>query len=82
MDCRLCKKTAKNRESYYTLSWADVDQTEYKQRKKDGRTPNIHPVCPRCIEKYTGRPPLGLRDLNEIRKRDITKEKYYKEHGY
>jgi hypothetical protein len=29
-----------------------------------------------------GKPPLELKDLNEIRRRKITKEQYYKEHGY
>lgn len=35
-----------------------------------------------CIIMSTGRPPLGLHDLNEIEKRGISKEKFYQEHGY
>ena len=35
-----------------------------------------------CVERETGKPPLGLNDLNEIEKRGITREQYYKEHGY
>ena len=40
-------------------------------------------VCEDCYRKRNkGRPPLGLKDLNEIRRRGITNEQYYKEHGY
>lgn len=39
-------------------------------------------ICTDCIEEKEGRPPLGLKDLNEIRKRGISKKQYYKELGY
>jgi hypothetical protein len=34
------------------------------------------------MTKNNGRPPLGLNDLNDIKKRRISKEQYYKEKGY
>ena len=40
-------------------------------------------ICTDCrTAENNGRPPLGLSDLNEIAKRDITKEQYYAEQGY
>lgn len=93
MKCSLCKREAKylpstqkgikRSEMFSSIRWNKVDENEYKQRKSDGRALLITEVCPECIAKYNdGRPPLGLHDLNEIRKRGITKEEYYKEHGY
>ena len=91
MICTLCKKEAKitkqtknstHYEWFFSLSWKDVNIKEYKNRKKDGRATSIQQVCFDCIIKYTRRPPLGLSDLNEIRKRKISNEQYYEEHGY
>lgn len=40
-------------------------------------------ICKDCKTKNNdGKPPLGLSDLNQIRKRGISKEQYYKEMGY
>ncbi len=77
------KKGISHSESFYSIRWDKVDKKEYKQRKSDGRALLITGVCPECIAKYSnGRPPLGLHDLNEIRGHNITKDEYYKEHGY
>lgn len=91
MKCRLCKRKAKytptkngcsHSETFYSIRWDKVDKKEFEQRKSDGRALLISEVCPECITKYQGRPPLGLHDLNKIRERNITEEEYYKEHGY
>jgi len=82
MNCKLCNREAKDRETFSSISWELVNKTEYENRLEDGRTTLLSYVCPECYEKHTGRPPLGLKDYNEIRKRKITKEQYYKEHGY
>lgn len=94
MKCQLCNREAKWRktkiggkegqssETFSSLSWEYVDKKEYELRKKDGRALILSEICPECIELHTGRPPLGLKDINEIRKRKITKEQYYREHGY
>lgn len=83
MKCTLCERQAKEMEAFYTLGWEKVNLTVFKERKKDGRTIWISKVCPDCMTKYNdGKPPLGLRDINNIRERGITEEQYYKEHGY
>lgn len=83
MNCEICTRAAKDREAFWSISWEKVDKFQFDARKKDGRSTKITQVCPECIKKYNdGRPPLGLKDLNEIRERGITKEQYYNEHGY
>lgn len=83
MNCTLCNRKAKDREAFYSLGWEKVDIAEFKERKKDGRTTLIGEVCSNCVTKHNnGRPPLGLSDINEMRKLEITEEQYYKKHGY
>ena len=92
MNCTLCKREAnylpttkkgvKSSETFYSIRWKKVDRKEYLERKKDGRALLITKVCPECIEKYQGRPPLGLYDINKMREQGISKEEYYKQHGY
>lgn len=83
MNCTLCKREAKERESFWTLSWEKVDIAEFKAREQDGRTQYISKVCPECMTKHNnGRPPLGLKDINKMREIGMTEEQYYKEHGY
>jgi len=54
--------------------------------EKNGHLETLYGFNKICLDCKTannnGRPPLGLKDLNEIRKRGITKDQYYKEHGY
>ena len=39
-------------------------------------------VCESCFEIFNGgRPPLGLRDLEEMRRTGETTDQYYKRHG-
>lgn len=83
MECTLCKRPAKEREPFYALGWEKVDKKEFEARKEDGRTIWISEVCPDCMLKHNdGRPPLGLADINEMRRLGITNEEYYKKHGY
>jgi len=94
MKCQLCNREAEWRktkaggkdgyssETFFSLSWKHIDKEEYELRKKDGRALILSEVCPGCIELHTGRPPLGLWDYNEIRRRGITKDQYYQERGY
>ena len=90
--CKLCEK--ENLKMVVSISWKKIDEKEYEARKEDGRTTRAD-VCEDCYKKlHNGRPPLGLKDLNEIarRKKQIKKyknmsdeqitEEYYKEHGY
>ena len=70
--CPVCKRT---------LFWLWEDKEEKNGQLEQTRGLNY--TCIDCITKQNdGKPPLGLSDLNEIRKRGITKEQYYKEHGY
>ena len=79
MDCKLCKRKAKPYEPFWSLSLKYVDEKEYSQRKKDGRTTKIQKVCVECVTEKTGRTPLGLQDINTIRERGINEDQYYKE---
>ena len=60
----------------------------YDKKEKNGRSETMYGfegkrICADCKAKNNNnRPPLSLKDLNEIRKRNITHERYYKEHGY
>jgi hypothetical protein len=83
MKCRLCKREAKERETFWSLSWEKVNLTEFKEREEDGRTTKISEVCPDCVTKHNdGKPPLGLKDVQNMRERGITEKQYYEEHGY
>lgn len=93
MKCTLCKRKAimipttkkgiSHSETFYSIRWNKVDKEEYEQRKLDGRALLISEVCPECIAKHNnGRPPLGLQDINKMREKGISKEEYYKQHGY
>lgn len=58
----------------------------YDQEEKNGKMETkwtTDEICLDCVKKQNnGLPPLGLKEIEEIRKRGITKEQYYKEKGY
>lgn len=59
--------------------WYDKEEMNGRGETKWG----YNEICTDCKTKNNnGKPPLGLHDLNEIAKRGITKEQYYKEYGY
>lgn len=60
--------------------WFDSDEQNGVSERMHGFENDLKHA--ECIEKETGKPPLGLQDLDEIEKRGITREQYYKEHGY
>ena len=68
-----CKKCGRR----FKMYWYDKEEKNGKSETSWGG------VCIDCRTKENnGKPPLGLYDLNEIRKRGISKEQYYKEKGY
>lgn len=67
-----CKQCGREFKFY----WFDAnEQNGYGETQYEG-------LCRDCVTRNQGRPPLGLRDLEEIRRRGITIEEYYKEQGY
>ena len=67
MVCTICKRPARAREGFWSLSWKFVDQAEYKKRIQDGRSTKISEVCPDCMIQYKDTPIKGLRELNSER---------------
>lgn len=66
-------------ERVFLWLWDDAEEKHGRMETKWGFN-EIYTDCK--TKNNNGRPPLGLHDLNEIRKRNITEEQYYKEHGY
>jgi hypothetical protein len=63
----------------FTWLWYDAEEKNGRMEMKW----TSDEICLGCVTiKNGGRPPLGLNDLEDIKKRGITKEKYYKEKGY
>lgn len=72
--CSSCNKQ-------YIMYWKDKEEKNGWGETRYGF--EGEQVCEDCKTKENdGRPPLSLWDLNEIRKRKISKEQYYKEKGY
>jgi hypothetical protein len=62
----------------FLMLWNNKEETNGRSETQWGAG-----YCTECRTKRNGGlPPLGLYDLNEIAKRKITKEQYYKECGY
>lgn len=71
--CFQCKRS-------FIWEWYDKEEKNGRMERKYGFEPKQ--ICVDCMTKNNkGRPPLGLKDLNEIRRRKITKDQYYKELG-
>ena len=63
----------------FMFQWYDAEEKSGRGETKWG----YYEICTECrTANNNGRPPLSLRDLNEIAKRKITRDIYYKEHGY
>ena len=63
----------------FIFYWYDAEEKNGRGETKWG----YNEICTDCRTiNNNGRPPLGLKDLNDIAKRRITKDQYYKEHGF
>jgi len=64
---------------YIKMYWKDKEESNGFSEQRYG----FDKVCHDCVMKNNNnRPPLGLADINNIRKRGISYEQYYKENGY
>jgi len=72
MKCTICKREARISKNPRTGNMRSETFIGFEHNLK----------CPECYEKINGVPPLGLKDIEIIRRRNITQEQYYKEKGY
>jgi hypothetical protein len=71
--CVLCGKP-------FLMMWYDAEEKNGRSETRHGHEGKQKHSA--CIEKETGRPPLSLSDINDMRSKNMSQDQYYKSKGY